>query len=306
MLHPIFRRFLSVGLLSLSFLLSFSCTTSKIYRQNVLFRLEGTTVDTARLRTTINRTERNYIIQSNDYLDVRVYTNKGERILDPNGELPFGNPGGLRGATTRPGAGTRTTTGQQSSGGTTSGGSEFLVQDDGIVKLPMVENIKLSGYTLLEADSVLQVAYSQYYEQPFVVTRVTNNRIIVLGAVGGTGGQVIPMTNDNMNLIEVLAIAGGIDGGAIGTGGNRVGRTTNIRLIRGDLKNPQIQVIDLSTFEGMRRANLQVEPNDIVYVEPVRRPFYEALTDAGPVFGLVTSLISVLSTLYIITRVYNN
>jgi polysaccharide export outer membrane protein len=306
MLHPIFRRLLPVWLLALPFLLlSFSCTTSKIYRQNVLFRLEGTTVDTAQLRTTINRAERNYVIQPNDYLDVRVYTNKGERILDPNGELPFGNPGGLRGATARPATGTRAGAGQQS-GGTTSGGSEFMVQGNGIVKLPMVDYVKLSGFTLLEADSVLQVAYSQYYEQPFVVTRVTNNRIIILGAVGGGGGQVISMANDNMNLIEVLAIAGGIDGGAIGTSGNRVGRTTNIRLIRGDLKNPQIQVIDLSTFEGMRRANLQVEPNDIVYVEPIRRPFYEALADAGPVFGLVTSLISVISTLYIITSVNRN
>ncbi|MGY2131281.1 polysaccharide biosynthesis/export family protein [Hymenobacter sp. HD11105] len=306
MLQPIFRRLLPFWWLGLPvLLLSFSCTTSKVTRQNVLFRLEGTTVDTARLRTAVNRTERNYIIQANDYLDVRVYTNKGERILDPNGELPFGNPGGLRGATSRPGAGGRTGTVQQG-GGTTSGGAEFLVQDNGIVKLPMVDYVKLSGYTLLEADSVLQIAYSQYYEQPFVVTRVTNNRIIILGAVGGGGGQIIPLTNDNMNLIEVLAIAGGIDGGAVGTGGNRVGRTTNIRLIRGDLKNPQIQVIDLSTFEGMRRANLQVEPNDIVYVEPIRRPFYEALADAGPVFGLVTSLVSVISTLYIITTVYRN
>ena len=28
------------------------------------------------------------------YLEVRVNTNKGERILDPNGELQFGQPGG--------------------------------------------------------------------------------------------------------------------------------------------------------------------------------------------------------------------
>lgn len=285
------------------FWLSFSCTTTRISRQNVLFRLEGTTVDTARLRTAVNRTERNYVIQSNDYLDVRVYTNKGERILDPNGELPFGNPGGLRGATGQPGA---ARIGGQQTGGATTGGAEFMVQANGVVRLPMVDYVKLSGYTLLEADSVLQIAYSQYYEQPFVVTRVTNNRIIVLGAVGGGGGQVIPLSNDNMNLIEILAIAGGIDGGAIGTGSSRTGRTTNIRLIRGDLKNPQIQVIDLSTFEGMRRANLQVEPNDIVYVEPIRRPFYEALADAGPVFGLVTSLVSLLSTVYIIIQVNSN
>ena len=31
--------------------------------------------------------EKNYIIQPNDLLELRVYTNKGERIIDPNGEL---------------------------------------------------------------------------------------------------------------------------------------------------------------------------------------------------------------------------
>ena len=46
-------------------------------------------------------------------------------------------------------------------------------------------------------------------------TRVTNNRIILLGA---QGGRIIPLENDNMNLLEVLALAGGVDGGQ-GQGG---------------------------------------------------------------------------------------
>ena len=79
----------------------------------------------------------------------------------------------------------------------------------------MINDIKLSGYSLLQADSVLKLRYQQFYIDPFVTTGVTNNRIIVLGAVGGGNGQVIPLTNDNMNLLEVLALAGGLDGGAI-------------------------------------------------------------------------------------------
>ena len=31
--------------------------------------------------------ERNYVIQKNDYLQLDVYTNKGERIIDPDLEL---------------------------------------------------------------------------------------------------------------------------------------------------------------------------------------------------------------------------
>ena len=114
---------------------------------------------------------------------------------------------------------------------------------------------------------------------------------------------MIPLPNDNMSLIEVLALAGGLDGGS-GSGGTSNGfyrfggKADNIRIIRGDLKNPRVQQVDLTTLDGMRRANLQMEPNDIIYVDPVRRPVLETLTDAGPVIGFVTLLLN--TTLIII------
>ena len=290
-------HFPRLWLLGLPYLLCFfSCASSHVRQQNTLFRLDGTAVDTSRLRRAVNRLERNYVIQPNDYLSVRVYTNDGEKILDPNGELNFGTPGGA--GNPAPSGATRNA-GQ----GQATGGGSFLVQSSGIVRLPMINDIRLSGYSLLQADSVLKLRYQQFYIDPFVTTDVTNNRIIVLGAVGGGNGQVIPLANDNMNLLEVLALAGGLDAGVIsGAGSSRIGRADNIRLIRGDLKNPRVQVIDLTSFAGMRRANLQVEPNDIIYVEPIRRPFFEALSDAAPLFGLVSGLASLILTITYLTR----
>ncbi|UOR05280.1 polysaccharide biosynthesis/export family protein [Hymenobacter aerilatus] len=301
------RRHLFFWLLCLPFalltLLS-SCTTSRVRQQNTMFRLDGTMADTSKLRRAVNRAERNYIIQPNDYLAIRVYTNEGESIIDPNGELLFGSPTG--GGVRQPAG-----TGRQATnrgGGVQNGGTEFLVQNDGLVRLPMVGDVKLSGYTLLEADSVLKGRYNEFYQQPFVTTQVSNNRIVILGAVGGSSGQIIPLVNDNMNLIEVLALAGGIDGGAVtGIGTNRVGRADNIRLIRGDLKNPRVQVIDLTSFAGMRQANLQVEPNDIIYVEPVRRPFFEAVGDIAPLFSIVSGLAGLATTIiYLSIALRNN
>jgi len=266
-----------------------------------MFRLDGTMTDTSKLRRAVNRAERNYTIQPNDYLAVRVYTNEGEAIIDPNGELSFGAPGGSGGGVRQATGGTRQA-GASRGGGTQSAGAEFLVQNDGVVRLPMIGDVKLSGYTLLEADSVLKARYNEFYQQPFVTTQVSNNRIVVLGAVGGSSGQIIPLVNDNMNLIEVLALAGGIDGGAItGAGTGRIGRADNIRLIRGDLKNPRVQVIDLTSFAGMRQANLQVEPNDIIYVEPVRRPFFEAVGDVAPLFSIVSGLAGLATTIIYLT-----
>ena len=240
-------------------------------------------VDTAKLRRAVNRTARNYRIQPNDYLSVRVYTNKGEKLIDPNGELPFGTSGS---GAARPAGSTARPTGQGASQSNTS--TDYLVQADGRVRLPIINEVSLKGLTLLEADSVLKVRYDKYYIEPFVRTTVTNNRVIILGA---SGGQVIALNNDNMNLLEVLALAGGVDGTAGGSTNARYGgRVDNIRIIRGDLKNPQVQFIDLSTIEGMRKGNLQMEPNDIVYVQPVRRILLESITDASPVISLFTTL----------------
>ena len=284
-----------------------SCASNRYYNQRVLFRLtdeKGNRLDTAKLRVAVNRTDRNYRIQPNDFLDLRIYTNKGERIIDPNGELQTGSAAGqMPSLSPRAGATAGRTVSRTGTNASTSG-LEILVQADGTASLPVVGQVHVSGLSLHQADSMLQVLYSPYYRDPFIQTRVTNNRVIVLGG----GGQIVPLTNDNMNLLEVLALAGGVDavGGGGGGGGGVYrygGKTSNIRIIRGDLKKPQVEQIDLSTIAGMRRANLQMEPNDIVYIEPVRRRFLEGLTDAGPVFSATATLLSTISIVFTIITI---
>lgn len=276
---------LFIFIFALSF---FSCRS---YNQNIMFRSEGS-VNLDKLKRSLTNVERNYIIQPNDYLDVRVYTNKGERIFDPNGELPFGAPGGgmsRGGITTQQRGGNRNTGGQNNQ----SSNTQFLVQYDGQVKLPMVDYVKVTGLTLLQADSLLQTLYSTYYVDPFVTTQVTNNRVFVLGA---PGGQVIQMTNDNMNLLEVIALAGGV-----GNGGAQAqyGRAHKIKIIRDYMDHdPIVQVVDLTTIEGLKQASLQIEPNDVIYIEPNQRLFFEVFRDITPivstVLGLTTTIITTI------------
>ena len=203
--------------------------------------------------------EKNYVIQKNDYLEVEVYTNKGERIIDPDLELTkeLGN----QNINTKP-----TPT--------------YLVDINGVAKFPMVGEIKLEGMRLRQAEEVLQKSYEAYYKDAFVILKNINKRVIVLGQ---PGGQVIPLANENMHLVEVLALAKGLDNDA---------KAQNIRVLRGK----QVFLCDLSTFEGYTINNLAIEPGDIVYVEPVRRPVSEGLRD----YGLIISMITSLTTLVIV------
>lgn len=209
--------------------------------------------------------EKNYIIQKNDYLDIRLYANKGEKLID----FYIQSSGG---------AGT-----SNAQASTNVQGPRFLVQNDGYVKLPQVGMVMLQGLTLQQADSVLEKAYTDFYVEPFVSTKYSNKRVIILGA---TASQVIPLGNENMNVIEIIALSGGVANNA---------RVRNIRLIRGDLSNPEVHLIDLSTVEGMAKASLKVQANDIIYIEPVRKILVESISDISPIIGLFSSVISIVT-----------
>lgn len=201
--------------------------------------------------------EKNYIIQINDYLQLEVYTSKGERIIDPNLELSKELGDQYRSSIATP---------------------TYLVDINGAAKLPMLGEITLVGLTIRQAEERLEKAYSTYYKDPYVILKYSNKRVIVLGA---PGGQVIPLTNENMHLVEVLALAKGLSNDAM---------AHNIRVLRGE----DVFMADLSTIDGYLKNNIAIEPGDIVYVEPIRKPVVEATRDYAIVISMLTSLTTLI------------
>lgn len=235
-----------------------SLLSCKAYKQDIMFKLDDN-FTAGNLAEAVSAAEDNYRIQKSDLLSLSLYTNKGERIIDPNFEL------------------------QQDNLARNQRNIDevfYLVRENGMVKLPMVGDVELTGLTIYEAEKKLQQLYSNFYIEPFVVLRFENKRVFVLGA---SGGQVVPLVNENTSLIEVIALAGGIGEGA---------KSHNIRVIRGNMENPSVFMVDLSTISGMRASMLQVEPGDIIYIEPWRRVWVESLRDLTPVLSLVSSVIT--------------
>lgn len=256
------RRYLSYAVqLTIAICLLSSCG---IYRKRILFQTE-TEILPANVELAVSEADDNYTLQESDFIEVEVYTNEGELIIDPNNEI-------MR----EIGAGMNM---QQMN---MRRNPQFLVRQGGLVKLPLLGDVPLEGLTVNEAEALLQREYSEFYEDAFVIIRYTNKRVIVLGS---TGGQVIPLTNENMTLIEVLALAGGV-----GT----QSRVDKIRLIRGDLDNPEVRLINLSTIEGMLDAELEVVSGDIIYVQPVQRIAGEAVRDISPIFGLISTTLTLI------------
>jgi polysaccharide biosynthesis/export protein len=262
MQKPAVRRYLSYAVqLTIAISILSSC---RIYRKRILFQTD-TELIPANMEMAVSEAGDNYMLQENDFIEVEVYTNEGELIIDPNNEI-------MR----EIGAGMNM---QQMN---MRRNPQFLVRQGGTVKLPLLGDIPLRGLTVNEAEALLQQEYSKFYEDAFVIIRYTNKRVIVLGSMGG---QVIPLTNENMTLIEAIALAGGV-----GT----QSRVDKIRLIRGDLNDPEVKLINLSTIEGMRDAELKVVSGDIIYVQPVQRIAGEAVRDISPIFSLISTTLTLI------------
>lgn len=240
-------------------LIGFALASCGSYRQNILFQ-----VNNGALQQQTAVAFGNYVIQPNDLLTLEVYTNQGEKIVDPNRESFKEGVAPVSGTPV-----------------------QYLVDVSGIVRFPLIDPVNVTGLTIREAEDVLSQAYGKFYEGAYVVLQFTNKRVIVLGA---PGGQVIPLYHENMRLAEVLALAKGVGAD---------GRANNIRLIR----DKTIMIADFSTFDGYTRGNFVVRPGDIVYVEPVRRPFIEALRDYAPMIGIVSSLATLV---FVVSESNNN
>jgi polysaccharide export outer membrane protein len=206
-----------------------------------------------------------YRITPNDIIGFSVYTNDGFKLIDMTTSAVSIN--------------------QPLASNANDNMTRFLVEPDGMVKLPIIGKVKVSGMTIREAEKSLESLYATFYNKPFVMISVLNRRVLVFTGEGGLG-KVVLLQNENVTLIEALALAGGV---------NDRGKSKNIKLIRGDMRNPKVMLINLATIEGAKKSNLMLQANDIIYVEPAPQTSNEIFQQIAPVIGIITSIALVIT-----------
>ena len=141
------------------------------------------------------------------------------------------------------------------------------------------------GMSIREGERLLEQLYSKYYNDPFIIIKVTNrNAIVFLNDLGR--GTIVQLNSDNTSLYEALAQAGGI---------GELSKTYSIKILRGDPKNPRVFRADISTIEGLKTSELRVLSNDIIYVDAGSRFTKRISTDVLPILGIVSSVLLVVS-----------
>ena len=208
----------------------------------------------------LNTSKSDYLIDINDILTLRFFTNDGIKLLDLSasaeagaGQAQFFNP---------------------------NNSLNYIIQSDSLVNLPVLGKVNLVGKSIRDAEKYIADLYESEYVDPFVQISVTNRRVIVFPGDGGEA-QVLYLANNNVTLLEALALAGGV--------ADR-GRANKIKLIRKtEDRKRKVYKIDLSTIEGLEYADIVVQANDYIYVEPDPELGREILGEVAPVVTLISS-----------------
>jgi len=154
----------------------------------------------------------------------------------------------------------------------------YILDKDGEVDLPVLGKTKLAGLSIPDAQKYLESKFINYND-PFCLVRVLNRRVMVFTGEGSVG-TVVPLANQNISVLEAIALAGGI---------RERGNASKVKLIRGENGANEVYRLNLSTIEGVESAKMIVQAGDIIYVEPVPQITNEFVKDIAPLVSLVSS-----------------
>jgi polysaccharide export outer membrane protein len=177
-------------------------------------------------------------------------------------------------------------------GGAATTGTELLsysVDKEGYVRIPYLKRIKAAGLQINDLTTTLETELAQFIYLPTVSIRIINSRLSILGEVNSPGS--FEFNRNTLNIYQAIALAGDI-----APFGNRK-KVLIVRQVGNDIVKKHI---DLTNDNIMQSSWFLVQPDDIIYVEPLGRKKWGMETYP---FGLLFSIFS--STLAIIVFIRN-
>lgn len=135
----------------------------------------------------------------------------------------------------------------------------YLVDQDGMISLPLIGQLKLGGLTTAEANTLITQKLDKYLQQPTVNLRILNFKVSVLGEVARPSVYTIP--NEKITLPEAISLAGDL---------TIYGKRNNVMLIREVNGKREFARIDLTKRDLFNSPYYYLHTNDVIYVEPTK------------------------------------
>lgn len=192
---------------------------------------------------------------------------------------------------------------QSSAGGTTSVNKSesglyfdgFTVDDHGNIRMPILGDINVIGYTLEEVrikiEKKLLEEYFKAEANIFVTVKLAGFRYTINGEVGSTGTKTL--FQEHVNIMEAIANAGDI---------TIVGNRKAVTVIRQTPTGVQMNDIDLTDVNVMKSPYYYLQPNDYIYVKPLKQKTWGTGQIGIQSIGTIITLLSLATTVYLLLK----
>lgn len=135
----------------------------------------------------------------------------------------------------------------------------FTVSQEGNIELPNVGTVNLLNKTLEEAREIITIQASEYITDPYVVVKLANFEVTVLGEVNNPG--TFPVYKDNLTIFDALAMAGDI---------NDYGNLRKVKIVRSNNNKKKVYFFDLTESKILESNFYYLNNKDLVYVQPLK------------------------------------
>lgn len=165
----------------------------------------------------------------------------------------------------------------------------FTVDVHGNIRVPTLGLINVLGYTCEEIEKRIeeQLLEEQFKETAniFVTVKLAGLRFTANGEIGSPG--TITLFQERVNIFEAIANAGEIP---------ITGNKKEVQIIRQYPQGQQIHTIDLTDINVMNSPYYYVQPNDIIYVKPLKQKTWGTGTTGVQSLGTIVSILSLFTT----------
>ncbi|NOY37170.1 MAG: sugar transporter [Chlorobi bacterium] len=161
----------------------------------------------------------------------------------------------------------------------------YSVNDSGKVSVPFLGEIAVANLTLEQAHDTLQKRVNQVLRNADVIVKLISFKYSVLGEVAKPG--MYTNFNNQLTILEALSKAGDI---------TEFGNRKRVLVLRPGENEPRIYRMDLTGTDFLASEGFFLQPNDIVYVEPIKNKSFRINIPTISVFlSSISALILVLS-----------
>ncbi|MGL2966895.1 polysaccharide biosynthesis/export family protein [Flavobacterium sp. XGLA_31] len=171
----------------------------------------------------------------------------------------------------------------------------YSVDDHGNIRLPMLGEINVLGFTTdevrIKIENQLKEQYFKEQAGVFVTVKLSGFRYTVNGEVGSTGTKVL--YQDKVNIMEAIANAGDI---------SVTGDRKDVKVIRRYPQGSETFSIDLTTNKAMESPCYYLQPNDYIYVKPLKQKTWGTGKTGIESLTTVITALSLATTIYLLLK----